>query len=151
MPVYRYKLAGLDIEAVKNQVPPADASSVSGGAIASLVVWDITAPATSKDDIDDYLAGLGWTFVETDPSTTPEEAAAASPGNAWNEDEFIATLGQITFILSQAPIDSVSLTVGVNGLKYDDTSDFTVSGTTVTWLNTLFSMDAGDQVIIRYK
>ena len=151
MPVYRYKLTGVDIETIKKNVPPADVGSISGGAIASLVVWDVTAPATSKDDIDYYMTSVGWTFVETDPSDTPQEAAANSAGNVWSEDEFIATLGQVTFILTQAPLDSVSLTVTVNGVTYDDTSDYTVSGTTVTWLNTLFSMDVGDQVLIRYK
>ena len=59
MPVYRYKQSGLDIEAVKKQVPPADASSVSGGSAAADLYWDITAPTTSKDDLDAYMASLG--------------------------------------------------------------------------------------------
>jgi len=75
MPVYRYKFSGVDINKVKNQVPPADASSISSGYIASLVVWDVTAPSTSKDDLDNYMETLGWVFVETDPSNTPQEAA----------------------------------------------------------------------------
>jgi len=82
MPVYRYKQSGLNIEAVKRQVPPADASSVSGSATAADLYWDITAPTTSKDDLDGYMASVGWTFVETDPSNTPSEAAAGNISHA---------------------------------------------------------------------
>ena len=86
MPVYRYKFDGLNVAKLKNQVPPADASSVSAGSAAALVVWDITAPATSKDDIDDYMTVSGWSFVETDPSTTPQEASDAEIEAATPED-----------------------------------------------------------------
>lgn len=78
MPVYRYKVTGIDISKIKKQVPPADASSVSSGSASSNMVWDVTAPTTSKDDIDAYLLSLGWSFVETDPSDTPQEAADGS-------------------------------------------------------------------------
>lgn len=76
MPVYRYKRTGLDIAEVKKQVPPADASSVSAGNIGPTQVWDITAPTTSKDDLDDFMAAKGWTFDSTDPSDTPAEQSA---------------------------------------------------------------------------
>jgi hypothetical protein len=83
MPIYRYKKSSaVAIEQVKKQVPPADAASVSSSDSGSEVVWDIDAPATSKDDLDFYLLELGWEFVETAPSDTPAEAAAADiPGS----------------------------------------------------------------------
>lgn len=67
----------------------------------------------------------------------------------WREDEFTTTAGQVTFILSQAPGDANSLSFFVNGVLYDDVADYTVSGTTVTWLN-VFAMETGDKVHIRY-
>jgi hypothetical protein len=151
MPVYRYQFTGLDISVVKKQVPVADAPSVVAGDIASFVVWDITAPASSKDDLDDYLASVGWTFVEQDPTTTPQEAAALSPGQKWLEDTFTATAGQVSFILSQAPKDPVSVNLVVNGVDYEKPSDYVVSGTSLTWLNTLFTLEAGDRLLVRYK
>jgi hypothetical protein len=69
---------------------------------------------------------------------------------AWNEDEFVPTFGQVTFILSQPPIDLASLEFYVNGVLYDDVTDYTVSGTTITWLNP-FVLKTKDKVIIRYQ
>lgn len=77
MPVYRYKATGVDINKVKKQVPPADVGSVSSGDASSVLIWDVTAPSTSKDDIDAYLLSMGWSFVEQDPSDTPQEASDA--------------------------------------------------------------------------
>lgn len=151
MPVYRYQLTGVNLERIKRQIPVADAAFVIAGNIASVVVWDITAPTTSKDDIDAYMADLGWTYTATDPATTPAQDFIAQPGLAAQEDEFVATAGQVSFILSQAPSNPVGVTVAVNGVIYDDVSDYTVSGTNITWLNTLFSMDVGDKVIVRYS
>lgn len=71
---------------------------------------------------------------------------------AWLQDEFSPTTGQVSFVLSQAPTDPTSLFFVVNGVDYDDVSDFTVSGATVTWLDTDFSFRAGtDKVLIRYQ
>jgi len=76
MPTYRYKRTGLSIAKVKAQVPPADAASVSAGDIGPTQVWDITAPTTSLDDLDDYMASMGWEYDSTDPSETPAEQSA---------------------------------------------------------------------------
>lgn len=69
----------------------------------------------------------------------------------WKSDEFTPTLGQVTFILSSAPRDALSTRVIVNGVDYDDATDFTVSGVTLTWLNLSFSMTTADKVSIRYQ
>ena len=76
MPIYRYKLSRVNIDKLKKQVPPADASSVTSSASGAEVIWDVNAPATSKDDIDSYLATLGWEYVEQDPSDTPAQSSA---------------------------------------------------------------------------
>jgi len=82
--------------------------------------------------------------------TFATEQYADSVVQPWVEDEFVASNGQVTFILSQAPSEMASFSLHVNGIVYDDDDDFTVSGTTVTWLNTLFAMDAGDKLLARY-
>lgn len=83
--------------------------------------------------------------------------AVGRPNNApftaapWVEKEFTPTLGQITFILTSTPTDLKSLTFSVNGVEADETGDYTISGVTITWLNTLFSMETTDLVVVRYK
>lgn len=71
-------------------------------------------------------------------------------GNPWIENEFSPSNGQISFILSQAPADINSFTLLVNGVLADDGTDYTVSGTTLTWLNNLFVLDTGDKLLARY-
>jgi len=66
------------------------------------------------------------------------------------QDEFTATEGQTEFILSRIPISGNSVTMIINGVSYDDIADFTVAARIVTWLDTLFTMSAGDKVHIRY-
>jgi hypothetical protein len=69
----------------------------------------------------------------------------------WVEDERTATNGQVTFILSRAPNDLNSFEFYVNGILVEDTSDYVVSGVTVTWLNTEWAMESTDRVILRYQ
>jgi len=67
------------------------------------------------------------------------------------EDEFTPTNGQVTFILSQTPKNPASLQFLVNGVTADDGDDYTLSGTTITWLNNLFTMETTDKVLARYS
>jgi len=97
MPVYRYQLTGIDVEDLKEQVPPADAPSISVGAIAGVVVWDVTALATSKPDLDAYFISRGWEFVATDPVDTPAESATA-------DLNFATSIADVTKAASSAGI-----------------------------------------------
>jgi hypothetical protein len=63
----------------------------------------------------------------------------------------VPTLGQITFILSQAPTEPDSLSLHANGIEAVETADYTLSGVTLTWLNTEFSFETDDGVVIQYK
>jgi hypothetical protein len=38
-----------------------------------------------------------------------------------------------------------------NGIEAVETDDYTLSGTTLTWLNTEFSFETDDGVVIQYK
>lgn len=108
-----------------------------------------TASLTPPVPAAGQVAQLQIVGIATDTDTIFLESSAGFL-DVWIEDEFVATLAQVTFILSQAPRDLDSLQVLVNGILYDDIVDYTLSGTTLTWLNTPFAMDAGEQVLIRY-
>lgn len=94
--------------------------------------------------------GITVSAVEGVPDTIIISGAGILE-ESWTEDEFTPTPAQITFAISSAPIDPASLFFIINGVIYDDTSDYTVSGQTVTWLNTLFLMESEDKVLIRYQ
>lgn len=93
--------------------------------------------------------GITVSCAEGTPDTITIDGSGVQ-GAEWHEDEFAPTAGQISFVLSSAPSDPDSVFVFVNGVVYDDSDDFTVSGQTVTWSNTLFLMELGDEVIIKY-
>lgn len=115
----------------------------SGGPFAIL-----TAEAAGDFDAMLYrILNLGAPVGPNDAARLVDATAGGAP---WREDEFTATGGQITFIISWPATDANSIELYVNGVLYDDTADYTVSGTTVTWLNTPFSMDVGDKVLVRY-
>lgn len=90
-----------------------------------------------------------WVLTDNTPAAAVWKQAA---GDAWREDQFTATAGQVTFILSQAPTDPGSVELDVNGVTYEGGAvDYNISGVTITWLNGVFSMSAGDRVLVRYR
>lgn len=74
MPVYRYQLNLFDPVDAANKVP----GSLVAGASAPPIYKDITAPSGSKPDLDEYMASKGFSFVSTDPVTTPAQEQAAA-------------------------------------------------------------------------
>ena len=115
---------------------------------------DEKVKVSANDTTADHLlaklvAGTGITLAELNDGGNEQVEITGSA--AWTEDEFTPTLGQITFFLSIAPSDLNSFSLHVNGIAYDDGLDFTVSGTTLTWLNTPFSLDAADKLLARYQ
>lgn len=89
--------------------------------------------------------------IRTNPQGPPGPSGAIFN---FREEKFVPTTGQITFILAFAPSDIDSVVFTVNGTDYINGAgdSFTVSGTTVTWLDTPFTMSASpqDEVHIRY-
>jgi hypothetical protein len=76
--------------------------------------------------------------------------APQAVADAWVEDEFTAGAGQTVFNLSALPLNNNTLSVFINGVRYDDVDDFTIVGQVLTWTDALFTLDAGMEVIIRY-
>lgn len=114
----------------------------------------VASPAKVGDALQakGLRAGIGVVLTDDAPNNVVDIAVSVGGGHSpWTEDEFVPTNGQITFILSLAPTDLVSLEFIVNGVHFDDATDYTVSGTTVTWLNAAFVMKTKDKVLIRYQ
>lgn len=63
---------------------------------------------------------------------------------------FTATAGQISFTLPSVAVSPDTYSLSVNGLEYDRTTYYTVSGTALTWLN-VFPLAAGDRVAVAYQ
>lgn len=78
MPTYRYRKVDNDLDKIKNVVTAEEAELISATNIYSTLFWDISAPASAKARIDEYLTSFGWEFVEEDPSSTQAKAAASS-------------------------------------------------------------------------
>ena len=63
----------------------------------------------------------------------------------------VTSSGQVSFTLTQTPQDDLDVRLNVNGALYNLTTDYTVTGSSVTWLNTPFSMSVGDKVKAIYE
>lgn len=96
------------------------------------------------------ITGSGDATVTSSADEVNIDVSGVGGHAAWVQDEFTATAAQVSFILSGAPSEALSLTFNVNGIDYDDVVDYTISGSTVTWTNAAFVMEAGDKVIVRY-
>jgi hypothetical protein len=75
-------------------------------------------------------------------------AAGTAP---FQEDEFTATGGQTVFVLSETFALNGMATVTVNGVRYAQGTNYTISGTTLTWLDTPFTLEVGDCIIALYE
>ena len=122
-----------------------------------------TNPTTTDDGSEGYEVGSRWVnlstnreFVCTDAADgfavwVETTAAGGGGGGPWASQRFVATAAQVSFILGAAPVTTSSIIVAINGIAADGAGvDYTVSGTTLTWLNNEFSLEAGDIVSATY-
>lgn len=65
-------------------------------------------------------------------------------------NSFTPTNGQTVFTLSQAS-NSGYYFLTLNGLTQERSLDYTVSGTTLTWLNADFTLTTSDKLVFYYK
>lgn len=72
MPTYRYHSTSINITQLQ-QVVPGSLALVANG--PDMFV-DISAPSSSKDDLDEAMTGLGYVFVQTDPPLTPPKGTS---------------------------------------------------------------------------
>ena len=67
------------------------------------------------------------------------------------EDEFTASAAQTIFTLSQTFQPNGLSVFSVNGVSYAEGTDYNIGGTTATWLNNDFIMEAGDKIVVKYQ
>lgn len=81
-----------------------------------------------------------------------DEYDASSPASHQHivQSVTVATNGQTAITLTQTPKDSADIVVKVNGLSYDNGVSYSISGTTLTWLNIPFLLETTDSVVIEY-
>jgi hypothetical protein len=72
------------------------------------------------------------------------------PGGAANVENYVAIANQALFPLGSAPATPALVLMYVNGVLYVYGTDYTVAGSTATWLNVPFVMNAGDTVTFVY-
>lgn len=77
------------------------------------------------------------------------------PGGGTLFEEYVqnttSSLFQTAFTLDLPPVDPNDVIMYINGYAYDLNLDYTVSGTLVTWLNSGFTLEQGDDVKFTYS
>ena len=99
--------------------------------------------------IDPTGSTAGQLLTSTGPSTPP--AFQTSALVTWQEDEFTATASQTSFTLTESFVSGGLSVLSVDGVTFAEGTDYTISGTNLTWLDTLATLDSGDLVVIRYQ
>lgn len=72
-------------------------------------------------------------------------------GDQFTEDEFTPTNGQTVFTLTETYVTGGLATFYVNGIAYRRDTDYTISGTTLTWLDGPFTLSSSDEVFVVYQ
>lgn len=78
------------------------------------------------------------------------ETLVVGPGDDRDVDQFVSGGGQTAFALSFVPNSPGDVMMYVNGIAYRNTTDFSVAGSTLTWLDNVFVLEAGDGVLVDY-
>ena len=82
---------------------------------------------------DCYVQHRGVGTLNITPAAGSVNAAALQDNlRSGNVDSFTATAGQTAFTLTETPLNAQSISVFVNGIYQKPTTNFTVSGTTLT-------------------
>lgn len=100
-----------------------------------------SGPITVGSAIGDFLRwnGVEWVPAPGSSVVAPFQTDVfAGPGPA--------------FVLSALPVEPANIVFRVNGASYRQTPGvWTLAGVTATWANVLFTLDAGDEVILYYE
>lgn len=92
-----------------------------------------------------WAAKLG--VISLPPIGNPTATSVAE----FQQDSFTAIPAQVLFTLTTAFYPNGLSIIIVNGLVYTQGADYTISGTTLTWLNTPFTFIGGESVVVKYQ
>lgn len=117
----------------------------------STVIPSSSVTTDSTGEFYFYAANGRYTLSVTASQFVAEQVTDVylyDPTAANYVDTFTATAGQTAFTLSAAPGDIDSLLVALNGATLTNTTDFTLSGTTLTLVSAAF---VGDELVAHYN
>lgn len=77
--------------------------------------------------------------------------AGGGGGSTFAKQTFIPSNGQTLFTLASFPAPGGFSTVVVNGMDYEEGHDYTISGPSLTWLNTSAFLDTSDRLVVTYQ
>lgn len=92
---------------------------------------------------DVFFLGAGDMIIIDYPAQIPVE-------DHHQTDVFTAAASQTAFTLSRTPVDDDDVELTVNGIEYTNGTDFSASGTSITWNDILFTLESGDIIILDY-
>jgi len=122
-PTFRYRQADPSLGSLSLLVP----GSLVLNSFAQGPYVDITAPVTSKDDLDDVMVTRGYSYVSTNPVTTAAQAFNSLPGSASTQTGMVrpvrvastVNVGTLSGLLT---IDGVALAAGDRVLLKNQTT-----------------------------
>ena len=139
-----------------------EVKEVGGGAAGSLLTNLVTIAPSSGDTVDgqssfEISMQRGSVILRSDGASDwmitgayLPISAGASAADHHQTDQFTATALQTAFVLSKVPADPVDVVMHVNGQRQRNGVDFSIVGTTVTWLDVQFTLSGGDAVQLDY-
>lgn len=140
---FAYTAEGLDVDGEKD-------GQVEMGIGHLNVGGDLVRPSGNVTRSSNANALVNFTSV----SIRVFVALTAAGLESWRPptiDEFVPTLGQTVFTLSRVPPAGITrIQVFVRTGLQRRTVDYTLSGATLTWLNTDFTLAPGDIVTVAY-
>jgi len=124
-------------------------------------------PSDERTDRDQRLvasknANYGFNAASSDPGdddliVEPDSGAGrwfklggATGATLFKTEVFTPGAGQTVFTLAVEYIVTAPIWVFVNGTSYNITTDFTASGTTLTWLDNEYALDGNDTLKVIY-
>ena len=112
---------------------PVAAYTIKEDASGNPRVLDFGAGNVLSTTDDCYVQHRGVGTLNMPPAAGSVNAAALQDNlRSGNVDSFTATAGQTAFTLTETPLNAQSISVFVNGIYQKPTTNFTVSGTTLT-------------------
>ena len=130
--------------------------SCGGGAGINVRGGNDKVKVDSSDTIADFLlaklsAGAGVNLAVLNPGGNEQvQITATGAGSTPTEEDFFPADLQTIFNLAGIPAVPSATLVWVNGFKYEYTTDFTVVGNVLTWLDNPFTLAAGDTFSVYY-
>jgi len=120
--------------------------------LAIVDTGDLHRVLTAVTDNDGTKTNTGQSFIPGDEIIWNGTDWTLS-GNRMSvvDQRFVAGAGQTAFGLSASIGGTLFSQVFVNGIEYSETIDYTISGSTLTWLDTDFVLVAGFIVTVYFE